>query len=292
MGTARIEPNARRDRGVHPEDRDDATSGSSPNQWGETLTLPDGIPGFVFDEDDLPVGRVLDRREMLRLLGFGAPALYLAAGCGNRVAEGRGRDGTTTCTARPRLTKGPYYVDTGLNRSDIRADSATGEVPPGVPLALTFAVSRISSGACTPLEGALVDVWHCDARGVYSGVQDPNFGDTTGRTWLRGHQLTDAGGTAGFTTIFPGWYPGRASHIHFTIRSQDGAADYDFTSQLFFEESGSRRFTRARSRTATGETPVACGTRPTASTARAARSCSWILSPADRGTRPRSRSGS
>lgn len=200
------------------------------------MTTPNGIPGFVFDEDDLPVGRVLDRREMLRILGLGAPALYLAAGCGNRVAEGPGRDGTTTCTARPRLTEGPYHVDTGLNRSDIRADAATGETPAGVPLALTFAVSRIASGACTPLEGALVDVWHCDARGVYSGVQDPNFGDTTGRTWLRGYQVTDAGGTADFTTIFPGWYPGRASHIHFTIRSQDDAAGYEFTSQLFFEE--------------------------------------------------------
>ncbi len=212
-------------------------SGCSLSQVEGDLTLPDGTPGFVFDEDDLPVGRVLDRREMVRRLGLGAPALYLAAGCGNRVAEGRGRDGTTICTARPRLTEGPYYIDAGLNRSDIRADAATGEVPPGVSLALSFAVSRISSGACTPLEGALVDVWHCDARGVYSGVEDPNFGDTTGRTWLRGHQLTDAEGAAGFTTIFPGWYPGRASHIHFTIRSQDGGADYDFTSQLFFEES-------------------------------------------------------
>jgi protocatechuate 3,4-dioxygenase beta subunit len=82
------------------------------------------------------------------------------------------------------------------------------------------------------LEGAQVDIWHCDAAGVYSGVQG-----SAGTNFLRGYQLTDAGGKATFTSVYPGWYPGRAVHIHFKIRTtgSDGAA-YEFTSQLFMDE--------------------------------------------------------
>jgi protocatechuate 3,4-dioxygenase beta subunit len=76
-----------------------------------------------------------------------------------------------------------------------------------------------------------VDIWHCDAFGVYSDAQDPGF-NTQGRKFLRGYQLTDASGAAQFLTIYPGWYNGRAVHIHFKIRV-DG---YDFTSQLFFDD--------------------------------------------------------
>lgn len=107
----------------------------------------------------------------------------------------------------------------------------------GALLALTFNVSRIASNACAPLAGAVVDVWHCNALGVYSGVQDPGF-DTLGQDWLRGNLFTDASGMATFTTIFPGWYQGRATHIHFKVRSPAGTdAAYEFTSQLFFPES-------------------------------------------------------
>jgi len=81
-----------------------------------------------------------------------------------------------------------------------------------------------------------VDVWHCDAQGVYSGVSDQSF-DTTGQKFLRGYQLTDATGKTQFLTIYPGWYQGRAVHIHFTIRTKatDGS-DYQFTSQFFFDD--------------------------------------------------------
>ena len=64
------------------------------------------------------------------------------------------------------------------------------------------------------LENAIVDVWHADAGGDYSGV-----GSLQGETFLRGIQTTDANGDAAFTTIFPGWYRGRAPHIHFKVRS-------------------------------------------------------------------------
>jgi protocatechuate 3,4-dioxygenase beta subunit len=142
------------------------------------------------------------------------------------------------CIVRPELTEGPYFVDVQLDRSDIRSDPDTGEVKEGALLSLTFNVSQVSDNACSPLAGAMVDIWHCDALGVYSGVTDAAQGfDTVNQKFLRGYQLTDANGIAQFTTICPGWYTGRTVHIHFKIRTDAGAdQQYEFTSQLFFEE--------------------------------------------------------
>ena len=143
-----------------------------------------------------------------------------------------------SCIVRPALTEGPYFVDEKLNRSDIRSDPSDNSVKAGVPLALTVRVVKVSGTSCTPLAGATVDVWHCDALGVYSDASDPTFGSTKGKKFLRGYQTTDDNGVAKFTTIYPGWYQGRAVHIHFKIRSKTSAgAAYDFTSQWFFDES-------------------------------------------------------
>lgn len=140
------------------------------------------------------------------------------------------------CVVRPEQTEGPFFVDTRLNRADIRSDPASGIVKEGLPLLLTFVVSQVSSTGCTPLSGAMVDIWHCDAQGVYSGVRDPRV-DTRDQLWLRGYQMTDASGIATFTTIYPGWYPGRTVHIHFKIRTTNAAGQvYDFTSQLYFDD--------------------------------------------------------
>lgn len=181
-------------------------------------------------DDDRPMGTVLTRREALALLGAGG----LTA-----LAPGRGAAqpaGTAACVARPALTEGPFFVDEKLDRSDIRSDPADGSVRPGVPLQLALRVSRLSRGACAPLPGATVDIWHCDAVGVYSDVQDPG-GATLGKKFLRGYQTTDADGLARFTTIYPGAYRGRAVHIHFKIRSAAaGGRVHDFTSQLFFDD--------------------------------------------------------
>jgi protocatechuate 3,4-dioxygenase beta subunit len=137
---------------------------------------------------------------------------------------------------RPELTEGPYFVDERLLRSDIRSDPSDGSVREGVPLEIVFRVSEIGAG-CVPLSGAAVDVWHCDAEGVYSDVTDRGF-STVGQKFLRGYQVTDANGEARFTTIYPGWYQGRAVHIHFKIRTDiDAAQGYEFTSQFFFDES-------------------------------------------------------
>jgi protocatechuate 3,4-dioxygenase beta subunit len=136
------------------------------------------------------------------------------------------------CVVRPEVTEGPYYVDVDFIRSDIRTDNATGEAQPGAPLVLSFNVSQVSDSSCAPLQGATVEIWHCNAEGAYSGVSDPGF-DTTDQTWLRGAQVTDASGVATFTTIYPGWYPSRAVHIHFKVSPSENAV---FTSQLFFDE--------------------------------------------------------
>jgi hypothetical protein len=80
-----------------------------------------------------------------------------------------------------------------------------------------------------------VDIWHCDAQGVYSDATDPGF-NTVGQKFLRGYQETDANGQAQFLTIYPGWYNGRAVHIHFKIRTALDESGHEFTSQLFFND--------------------------------------------------------
>jgi protocatechuate 3,4-dioxygenase beta subunit len=196
-------------------------------------------------DDDQPIGRVLSRREVLALIG-GAGAVLLG-GCtleqflsGESIAtpslSATSVATLPACVVRPALTEGPYFVDNQLNRSDIRIDPSDGSVKEGAPLRLAFQLSDVSANACSPLAGAQVDIWHCDALGVYSGVSDPGF-DTSGQLWLRGYQVTDESGYCEFTTIYPGWYSGRAVHIHFKIRTDpDSNQGYEFTSQLFFDE--------------------------------------------------------
>jgi protocatechuate 3,4-dioxygenase beta subunit len=207
------------------------------------------------DGDDAPIGRILTRREILTVLGVSSAGLIAAcapAGVLNASpaasasaepsataaasAAGSAAVALPSCIVRPALTEGPYFVDEKLNRSDIRSEPSTGQVKPGTLLALTFSVSRVSSGACASLQGAQVDVWHCDALGVYSDASDPSF-NTKGQRFLRGYQVTDAAGQAKFTTIYPGWYQGRAVHIHFKIRTTAAnGAVAGFTSQLFFDD--------------------------------------------------------
>ena len=187
------------------------------------------------DNDDILRGRVLTRREALALMGaMGMSGVLVYAGCSSATEPTS--DATGSCVVRPELTEGPYYVDEELNRSDIRSDPSTGTVKPGALLRLTVNVSQITGNACAALAGAVVDVWHCDALGVYSDVSDPSF-DTVGQKFLRGYQATDANGVASFTTIYPGWYQGRAVHIHFKVHSASSSSSaYEFTSQLFFDD--------------------------------------------------------
>jgi protocatechuate 3,4-dioxygenase beta subunit len=192
--------------------------------------------------------QLLSRREMLTLLGAGTAAIFL--GCKRLRRSGEPTtslaslgtaDAATmpSCVVRPEQTEGPYFIDEKLNRSDIRSDPSDGSVKPGVPLRLAFHVSRISGASCSPLSNAVVDIWQCDALGAYSDVRDMNAGfDTRGKKFLRGYQITDANGIAEFLTIYPGWYPGRAVHIHFKIRNDSASRrTQEFVSQLYFDES-------------------------------------------------------
>ena len=179
------------------------------------------------------IGHLLSRREVMLLLG-GSAAYVMAENLIPRWAVAGSQD--PSCVVRPEQTEGPYFVDERLNRSDIRVDPTDGQVRPGTPLALTLAVSRLNAGDCLPLPGAQVDIWHCDAMGVYSDVHDPGF-NTIGRKFLRGYQVTDARGEVRFVTIYPGWYPGRTIHIHFKIRTAPVAQrSFEFTSQLYFDD--------------------------------------------------------
>jgi len=179
----------------------------------------------------------LSRRQLLRLLGVTAAT----AVAGRKLLEPRpfneaSAAGMPACVVRPAQTEGPYFVDEKLHRADIRSDPSDKSTQPGVPLRLEFRVSQIASGACAPLSAAIVDIWHCDALGVYSDVRDASF-DTRGKKFLRGYQETDARGAAQFLTIYPGWYEGRAAHIHFKIRGAGASRrQQEFTSQLYFEE--------------------------------------------------------
>ena len=202
------------------------------------------------DDDDRPIGRILSRREALALLGAsGATALLsgcLPAGLGGEPAGGPGGEGSTDlsaiattnatlpggCVVRPELTEGPVFVEEDLNRSDIRTDPSNGSVSEGTQFDLTFRVTQVAEGTCMPLAGVQVDVWHCNAEGIYSDTTELGM-QTVGQKFLRGYQITDENGLAHFTTIYPGWYEGRTVHIHVKMRTADG---YDFTSQLFFDD--------------------------------------------------------
>jgi protocatechuate 3,4-dioxygenase beta subunit len=198
-----------------------------------------------------PAPRRFSRREVFSLVVAAAAVPFVKWTPGN-AASGEPIGASTqtlmrtakatapSCVVRPQQTEGPYFVDEKLNRSDIRSDPLDGSVKQGVLLRLMFHVYRIEGSSCTPLPGAFVDVWQCDALGMYSDVLDwiGSFENTRGKKFLRGYQVTDASGKAEFMTIYPGWYPGRTVHIHFKIRTDPTTElGHEFTSQLYFDES-------------------------------------------------------
>lgn len=129
--------------------------------------------------------------------------------------------GAAACTLTPEQTEGPYYVDVGSIRNDIREDRA------GVLLHLGLRIRDAHS--CVPFPNAVVDIWHADADGDYSG-----FGDAPpGSTFLRGAQVTDTDGIVEFVTIYPGWYPGRTPHIHVKVHLDRSTL---LTTQVYFHD--------------------------------------------------------
>lgn len=210
----------------------------------------------------------MSRRRFL-IVGTGTAAAGLAlASCGDGSGNGGGtstKDGavpssaapstsTTTsggataqCVLTSNVTEGPYYLDNALVRQDIT------EGKPGVPLKLRLTVQDTTS-SCSPVAGCAVEIWHCDAWGYYSGFTTQSSGggapaeseDTSGandNTYLRGYQIADANGVVEFTTIVPGWYLPRVTHIHLKVHTGGAQADgtyeggkVNFTGQLFFPD--------------------------------------------------------
>lgn len=148
-------------------------------------------------------------------------------------------EGITGHAVTPEGEIGPYFTDdsaSGYNRSNILANVAGTDAQTGVPLTLTLYVYDAENGNAA-VSGAQVDIWHCNALGVYSNEAVES---TTGQSWLRGYQLTDATGRVAFQTIIPGWYQGRATHIHLRVRSRyseaSSTSDGTNTTQVFFPQ--------------------------------------------------------
>lgn len=153
-------------------------------------------------------------------------------------------DAITCVSTTPMTTEGPYWVDEKLFRADIRQEPTTGVAREGIPLTMIINVQNLSSSGCTPLAGAYVDIWQCDAKGIYSDVAqayNPGGGtgtvNTNGQKFLRGYQISDEDGQVRFTTIYPGWYTGRTIHIHIRVRTYNGNSVLsNFVSQIFFDQ--------------------------------------------------------
>jgi protocatechuate 3,4-dioxygenase beta subunit len=192
------------------------------------------------------VPRPRSRREALAIIGaFGVVAL---AGCssdqdtGSSVASttrapAGGANGSTgaptSCVLSPELTQGPFFLADHPNTSNLVQDRE------GTLLALGLTVVGRS---CAPIAGARVDIWHCDAAGAYAGVNGsgapaggPDGAATRAndQTWCQGYQDAGDDGRVRFTTIYPGWYPGRSVHIHVKVFA---GGDAVHTGQLFFPD--------------------------------------------------------
>jgi protocatechuate 3,4-dioxygenase beta subunit len=188
------------------------------------------------------------RRAAVR--GLSATTLLTsAAACGAADDAGAADElGPGGCRLLPEQTEGPFYFDPELVRADIT------EGLPGAPLRLRVRV--LGANDCAPLPDAVVDVWHTDARGRYSGFSGQGDGgseDTTDQTFMRGLQITGADGVAEFRTIYPGWYPSRTTHVHIKVHLDDRTLA---TGQLYFRDEVSAQIYALAPYDARGPKPV------------------------------------
>jgi len=161
------------------------------------------------------------RNTLLRLAGLVGAGLGIEA-----LKPGDGpagvASGAVRCVLTPEQTEGPFYIE----NEKVRRNITDGRR--GTPLILRATV--VDASTCKPIKGAAVDIWHCDAGGVYSG-----FGQgASSRTFLRGMQRTNASGLALLKTIYPGWYQGRTVHIHVKVHVGGNVVH---TGQLYFPDS-------------------------------------------------------
>ena len=189
------------------------------------------------------VEKEISRRQAIGLLAAAGAGVMLGCGGGAKTATttttSTSSTGTssTSCTVTPEGEEGPYFVDdsaTGFDRSDIRSNLDGSNVQSGIPFTLSI-YTYDSEKSCAAMANVQVDIWHCNASGIYSAE---DVEDTSGETWLRGYQITDANGLATFKTIIPGWYAGRTTHIHLRLRStyDSTTTGGTNTTQLFFPQ--------------------------------------------------------
>jgi protocatechuate 3,4-dioxygenase beta subunit len=201
------------------------------------------------EDTDRPTGFDQPRRNVLRAIGglglVGAAAAITRRSSPLAAQSARRADPEVAaalrvgavCDLTPESIEGPFYIQGEEVRADIR------EGKPGIALRLRFHV--MNANTCEPLRAAAVDVWHCDALGVYSGEARRAEGESSddSTTFLRGVQLSATNGWCDFQTIVPGWYPGRATHIHTKVHVRGEVADGHYTGghvshtgQIFFTE--------------------------------------------------------
>lgn len=162
------------------------------------------------------------RRRLLTLAG--AAPLVLVGTDAARAASAPAPVTGPVCRLTPQVTQGPYWFDPKINRADVT------EGKPGVPVRVAITVVDAN---CRPIPNARVDIWHCDASGVYSGYEgqgDDHKTGAKGTSFLRGAQVTGPDGRVAFRSIWPGWYEGRTPHIHVKVHLDARTA---LTCQLF-----------------------------------------------------------
>jgi len=175
--------------------------------------------------DDVPA--LLTRRGALGLLGTAGATLAISPDVSAR-AQAAPPPVSLDCIVTPDILDGPYFVDERLHRSDITDGAA------GVPLRLTIRVYSVHAGTCAPLHGAQVDLWHADAARRYS--DEPEL-TTLGQRFLRCYTIAGHDGAVSFRTVYPGWYPTRAPHVHVKVRAYAGRdVPLSFATQLFFDD--------------------------------------------------------
>lgn len=192
---------------------------------GAVHTIAAACVAIEMTNPDDPMTIPISSRRALLVGGASAVGAALAAGTArtaHAAAPGANRLGLTAET-----TEGPYYFDA----RQVRRDITEGHV--GVPVTVRFAVQQPNGH---PWPGARVDIWHCNAQGIYSGYArqgDDHATSAEGKTFLRGTQTTDKSGIAAFDSIYPGWYEGRTTHIHFKVLNGSAAV---LTSQFFLPD--------------------------------------------------------
>ena len=181
--------------------------------------------------------RALGRREAFEALAAAA-GLAWAAACGGSSPTTATEIPSTTptapgsCLVAAEETAGPYPDRLGMlsEPAFLRRDIREGRS--GTLLNLTLTVTNARNN-CSPVANANVEIWQCDASGNYSEYAQPGY-DGTGQTFLRGLQTTDANGNVTFLTVYPGWYAGRATHIHVKVYVRGAVVK---TTQIAFPES-------------------------------------------------------